>query len=120
MSAKLQIYPEISVVTTKKFAVSSLAHTDGFSASLEKVCHVCTLPAIKPDLFFVLSRVPPVFALHFVEGLPDNDVTIYTFNFKGKRYSVTTVIQYNQHLKHFVTWVCQSDGRYLKSHHIMG
>ncbi|GLD75450.1 SUMO-specific isopeptidase USPL1 isoform X1, partial [Lates japonicus] len=58
----------------------------------------------------VNTSVPPVFVLHFVEGLPDNDVRIYTFNFKGKRYSVTMVIQYNHQLKHFVTWICNSDG----------
>lgn len=51
--------------------------------------------------------------LHFVEGLPDSDVRIYTFTFKGKRYSVTTVIQYNLQLKHFVTWIRNSDGTFL-------
>lgn len=75
-------------------------------------CNVCR--KMNQSRTLMLERVPPVFALHFVEGLPDNDVTIYTFNFKGKRYSVTTVIQYNQHLKHFVTWVCQSDGSWLE------
>ncbi|XP_008275563.1 SUMO-specific isopeptidase USPL1 isoform X2 [Stegastes partitus] len=62
----------------------------------------------------MLESMPPVFALHFVEGLPDNDVSIYAFNFKGKRYSVTTVIQYNHQLKHFVTWVCKTDGSWLE------
>lgn len=62
----------------------------------------------------MLESVPPVFVLHFVEGLPDDDVRLYTFNFKGRRYSVTTVIQYDQQLKHFVTWVCQSDGSWLE------
>lgn len=62
----------------------------------------------------MLENVPPVFELHFVEGLPDNDVKIYTFTFKGKRYSVTTVIQYNHQLKHFVTWIRNSDGSWLE------
>ena len=62
-----------------------------------------------------LYRVPPVFALHFVEGLPDNDVSMYTFNFKGKCYSVTTVIQYSQQLKHFVAWIYNGDGTYFKT-----
>lgn len=53
-----------------------------------------------------------MFALHFVEGLPDNDMRNYAFSFKGMSYSVTTVIQYDQQLKHFVTWICHSDGRY--------
>ncbi|XP_071767895.2 SUMO-specific isopeptidase USPL1 [Centroberyx gerrardi] len=62
----------------------------------------------------VLERVPPVFALHFVEGLPDSDVRIYSFNFQGKRYSVSMVIQYDQHLKHFVTWIQKPDGSWLE------
>lgn len=62
----------------------------------------------------MLESVPPVFALHFVEGLPDNDVSIYNFTFKEKRYSVTTVIQYNHQLKHFVTWICNVDGSWLE------
>lgn len=62
----------------------------------------------------VLESLPPVFALHFVEGLPNNDVSTYTFNFKGRNYSVTTVIQYKSHLKHFVTWTCSADGSWLE------
>ncbi|XP_029029094.1 SUMO-specific isopeptidase USPL1 [Betta splendens] len=62
----------------------------------------------------ILEKVPPVFVLHFVEGLPDNDVKIYTFGFKGRRYSITTVIQYKHDLKHFVTWVSNSDGSWLE------
>lgn len=62
----------------------------------------------------MLESVPPVFALHFVEGLPDNNVSMYNFSFKEKRYSVTTVIQYNRQLKHFVTWICNADGSWLE------
>lgn len=61
-----------------------------------------------------------MFVMHFVEGLPDNDVRIYTFTFEGKRYSVTTVIQYKQELRHFVTWICNCDGRYFKADSFMG
>ncbi|XP_037604242.1 SUMO-specific isopeptidase USPL1 isoform X3 [Sebastes umbrosus] len=75
-------------------------------------CNVCRQKNQRRTM--VLESVPPVFALHFVEGLPDNDVRIYTFTFKGKRYSVTTVIQYNHQLKHFVTWICNSDGSWLE------
>ncbi len=63
----------------------------------------------------VLFRLPPVFVLHFVDGLPNNDVRMYTFTFEGKRHSVTTVIQYDQQRKHFVTWICNSDGRLFES-----
>ncbi|KAK5858602.1 hypothetical protein PBY51_002731 [Eleginops maclovinus] len=75
-------------------------------------CNVCCHKNQRRTL--ILESVPPVFGLHFVEGLPDNDVTIYTFSFKGKRYSITTVIQYNRQLKHFVTWICNSDGSWLE------
>ncbi|KAM4620480.1 SUMO-specific isopeptidase USPL1 [Polymixia lowei] len=71
-------------------------------------CNVCCMK--NQTRTMVLERVPLVLALHFVEGLPDNDVRIYSFNFQGKRYSVTTVIQYDQRLKHFVTWIRKSDG----------
>ncbi|XP_070773619.1 SUMO-specific isopeptidase USPL1 [Enoplosus armatus] len=75
-------------------------------------CNVCCKKNQRRTM--LLERVPPVFPLHFVDGLPDHDVRIYAFTFKGKRYSVTTVIQYNHQLKHFVTWVCNSDGSWLE------
>lgn len=75
-------------------------------------CNVCCKTNQRRTM--VLERVPPVFQLHFVEGLPDNDVRLYTFTFNGKRYSITTVIQYIHQLKHFVTWVCNSDGSWLE------
>ncbi|XP_033995871.1 SUMO-specific isopeptidase USPL1 isoform X2 [Trematomus bernacchii] len=75
-------------------------------------CNVCCQKNQRRTL--ILESVAPVFGLHFVEGLPDNDVSIYTFSFKGKRYSITTVIQYNHQLKHFVTWICDSDGSWLE------
>ncbi|XP_015235592.1 PREDICTED: SUMO-specific isopeptidase USPL1 [Cyprinodon variegatus] len=62
----------------------------------------------------LLESLPPVFALHFVEGLPDSDIRKYTFSFKGKCYFVSTVIQYNHQLKHFVTWINNEDGSWLE------
>ncbi|KAM6984011.1 SUMO-specific isopeptidase USPL1 [Tautogolabrus adspersus] len=75
-------------------------------------CNVCGKK--KQRRTMLLESLPPVFALHFVEGLPDNDVGVYTFTFKGKRYSVSTVIQYKQTLKHFVTWIHNFDGSWLE------
>ncbi|TMS14143.1 SUMO-specific isopeptidase USPL1 [Larimichthys crocea] len=75
-------------------------------------CNVCYKNNQRRTM--MLDSVPPVFQLHFVEGLPDSDVRIYSFTFKGKCYSVTTVIQYNQQLKHFVTWIGNSDGSWLE------
>ncbi|XP_036380850.1 SUMO-specific isopeptidase USPL1 [Megalops cyprinoides] len=62
----------------------------------------------------LLERVSPVFALHFVEGLPQNDVTVYSFDFQGNHHVVSTVIQYDKHLKHFVTWVRDASGSWLE------
>lgn len=58
----------------------------------------------------MLESLPPVLALHFVEGLPNNDLQNYSFNSHGKNYSVTTVIQYNRQLEHFVTWIHEANG----------
>uniref|UniRef100_H3BW28 USP domain-containing protein n=1 Tax=Tetraodon nigroviridis TaxID=99883 RepID=H3BW28_TETNG len=57
-----------------------------------------------------LESVPPVFGLHFVQGLPSNDTGNYSFTFNRNHYSISTVIQYKHHLKHFVTWICHSNG----------
>nr|XP_019952716.1 PREDICTED: SUMO-specific isopeptidase USPL1 isoform X1 [Paralichthys olivaceus] len=75
-------------------------------------CNVCCRKNQKRTM--ILENVSPVFMLHFVEGLPDSDIRMYTFTFKGRRYSVTTVIQYDQRLKHFVTWMSRSDGSWLE------
>lgn len=62
----------------------------------------------------VLQEVSPVFALHFVEGLPDNNIQVYSFSFNKKHYTVTAVIQYNSLFKHFVTWAHRSDGSWVE------
>lgn len=62
----------------------------------------------------VLQGVPPVFALHFVQGLPDNNIQAYSFSFNKKHYSVSAVIQYRCQHKHFVTWIHQSDGLWVE------
>ncbi|XP_050976869.1 SUMO-specific isopeptidase USPL1 isoform X1 [Labeo rohita] len=62
----------------------------------------------------VLEKLSSVFALHFVEGLPRKDLSKYSFEFQGIHYNVSTVIQYNKHLKHFATWIRQSNGSWLE------
>uniref|UniRef100_W5LVR4 Ubiquitin specific peptidase like 1 n=1 Tax=Lepisosteus oculatus TaxID=7918 RepID=W5LVR4_LEPOC len=62
----------------------------------------------------VLERVPPVFMLHFVEGLPHNDMNAYAFDFQEMQYAVCAVIQYDQLVKHFVTWLHNEDGTWLE------
>ncbi|XP_074527644.1 SUMO-specific isopeptidase USPL1 isoform X2 [Halichoeres trimaculatus] len=75
-------------------------------------CNVCSKKNQRRTM--ILESLSPVFALHFVEGLPDNDIGVYTFTFKGKHYQVTTIIQYKQQLKHFVTWVRNPDGSWVE------
>ncbi|XP_041088648.1 SUMO-specific isopeptidase USPL1 isoform X2 [Polyodon spathula] len=62
----------------------------------------------------VLERISSVFMLHFVEGLPHNDVNAYSFDFQGKLYKVSTVIQYSEDPKHFVSWISNTDGSWLE------
>ncbi|CAM4729585.1 unnamed protein product [Leuciscus chuanchicus] len=63
----------------------------------------------------VLERLSPVFALHFVEGLPRKDLSKYSFEFQDVHYNVSTVIQYKKHLQHFVTWMHdQSNGLWVE------
>lgn len=62
----------------------------------------------------VLQGVPPVFALHFVQGLPDNNIQAYSFSFNKKHYSVSAIIQYSCQYKHFVTWIHQSNGSWVE------
>lgn len=75
-------------------------------------CNMCRKTNQRRSM--MLERVPPVFVLHFADGLPNSDVRMYNFTFKGKRHSVTTVIQYDQQLKHFVSWVSNPDGSWLE------
>lgn len=62
----------------------------------------------------VLQGVPPVFALHFVKGLPDNNLQTYNFTFNERHYSVSAIIQYSSQREHFVTWVHRSDGSWVE------
>ncbi|XP_076876515.1 SUMO-specific isopeptidase USPL1 [Brachyhypopomus gauderio] len=62
----------------------------------------------------VFQKVSSVLALHFVEGLPRKDVSRYSFQFQGTHYDITTIIQYNRELEHFVTWILQPDGLWLE------
>ncbi|XP_038618012.1 SUMO-specific isopeptidase USPL1 isoform X2 [Tachyglossus aculeatus] len=68
----------------------------------------------------VLEEVSSVFMLHFVEGLPSNDLQLYSFHFEGSFYQITGVIQYQVLKKHFVTWTLNSDGTWLKCDDLNG
>lgn len=63
-------------------------------------------------LAFLSHRVSPIFMLHFVEGLPRDDLQHYSFHFEGCLYQITSVIQYQAN-NHFITWILDADGECL-------
>ncbi|XP_003913775.2 SUMO-specific isopeptidase USPL1 isoform X1 [Papio anubis] len=67
----------------------------------------------------VLETVSPIFMLHFVEGLPQNDLQHYTFHFEGCPYQITSVIQYRAN-NHFITWILDADGSWLECDDLKG
>ncbi|XP_064838547.1 SUMO-specific isopeptidase USPL1 [Oncorhynchus masou masou] len=74
----------------------------------------CKCNKMKQARMLVLERLSPVFVLHFAEGLPDNDLSAYSFTFQQQRYSITTVLQYDQPLNHLVSWIRIPDGSWLE------
>ncbi|XP_020852787.1 SUMO-specific isopeptidase USPL1 [Phascolarctos cinereus] len=68
----------------------------------------------------VLEKVSSVFMLHFVEGLPCNDLQFYSFHFEGFFYQITCVIQYQMNEKHFISWILNSDGTWLECDDLKG
>ncbi|XP_012601973.2 SUMO-specific isopeptidase USPL1 [Microcebus murinus] len=67
----------------------------------------------------VLEKVSPLFMLHFVEGLPQNDLQRYAFHFEGCLYQITSVIQYQAN-NHFITWSLDADGSWLECDDLKG
>uniref|UniRef100_A0A6J0TB09 SUMO-specific isopeptidase USPL1 isoform X2 n=1 Tax=Pogona vitticeps TaxID=103695 RepID=A0A6J0TB09_9SAUR len=77
----------------------------------------------------VLENVSSVLMMHFVEGLPHNDLAAYSFRFRGYSYQIKAVVQYQESEKHFITWVLNSEtwlecddlkGSYCKRHKSFG
>ncbi|KAK9402372.1 SUMO-specific isopeptidase USPL1 [Crotalus adamanteus] len=62
----------------------------------------------------VLEKISSVLMMHFVEGLPHNNLMAYSFQFQEYSYQVTAVVQY-QKAQHFITWILTSDGIWLES-----
>uniref|UniRef100_A0A8C7H5I0 USP domain-containing protein n=1 Tax=Oncorhynchus kisutch TaxID=8019 RepID=A0A8C7H5I0_ONCKI len=82
------------------------------NAANQSRCSKCN--KMKQARMLVLERLSPVFVLHFAEGLPDNDLSAYSFTFQQQRYSITTVLQYDQPLDHLVSWIRIPDGSWLE------
>ncbi|NWI14530.1 USPL1 isopeptidase, partial [Crypturellus soui] len=68
----------------------------------------------------ILEKVPPIFMLHFVEGLPHNNLKNYSFQFEGDSYQITSVVQYQSVKKHFITWCLNPDGSWLECDDLKG
>ncbi|XP_066115013.1 SUMO-specific isopeptidase USPL1 isoform X3 [Saccopteryx bilineata] len=67
----------------------------------------------------VLKKVSSIFMLHFVEGLPHNDLQCYSFHFESCLYQITSVIQYHAN-NHFITWILDADGSWLECDDLKG
>ncbi|XP_032075395.1 SUMO-specific isopeptidase USPL1 isoform X2 [Thamnophis elegans] len=67
----------------------------------------------------VLEKISSVLMVHFVEGLPHNNLMAYSFQFQEYSYQVTAVVQY-QKAKHFITWILTSDGIWLECDDLKG
>uniref|UniRef100_A0A8C5S8P4 Ubiquitin specific peptidase like 1 n=1 Tax=Laticauda laticaudata TaxID=8630 RepID=A0A8C5S8P4_LATLA len=67
----------------------------------------------------VLEKISSVLMVHFVEGLPHNNLLAYSFQFQEYSYRVTAVVQY-QKAKHFITWILASDGIWLECDDLKG
>ncbi|XP_076157261.1 SUMO-specific isopeptidase USPL1 isoform X1 [Alosa pseudoharengus] len=59
------------------------------------------------------ERVPPVFAVHFADGFPQNDVTACSFGYADAQYAATVVIQHKASEDLFISWSRQTDGSWI-------
>ncbi|XP_054996557.1 SUMO-specific isopeptidase USPL1 [Sorex araneus] len=80
----------------------------------------CNNCSSKPQIRkMVLENLSSIFMLHFVEGLPQNDLQCYSFHFEGCLYQITAVIQYQAN-NHFITWILGADGSWLECDDLKG
>uniref|UniRef100_A0A8B9F3M1 Ubiquitin specific peptidase like 1 n=1 Tax=Amazona collaria TaxID=241587 RepID=A0A8B9F3M1_9PSIT len=68
----------------------------------------------------ILETVPSILMLHFVEGLPHNNLENYSFQFEENTYEITSVVQYQTDKQHFITWSLNSDGSWLECDDLKG
>ncbi|NXT01761.1 USPL1 isopeptidase, partial [Jacana jacana] len=68
----------------------------------------------------ILEKVPSVLMLHFVEGLPHNNLKEYSFRFEEDTYQITSIVQYQTDKKHFITWSLNPDGTWLECDDLKG
>uniref|UniRef100_A0A8C5TCC8 Ubiquitin specific peptidase like 1 n=1 Tax=Malurus cyaneus samueli TaxID=2593467 RepID=A0A8C5TCC8_9PASS len=68
----------------------------------------------------ILEKVPSILMLHFVEGLPHNNLEKYSFQFEEDTYQITTIVQYQTDKKHFISWSLNPDGTWLECDDLKG
>ncbi|NWX43805.1 USPL1 isopeptidase, partial [Steatornis caripensis] len=68
----------------------------------------------------ILEKVPSILMLHFVEGLPHNNLKNYSFQFEDDTYQITSIVQYQTDKKHFITWSLNPDGTWLECDDLKG
>ncbi|NXK97328.1 USPL1 isopeptidase, partial [Formicarius rufipectus] len=68
----------------------------------------------------ILEKVPSILMLHFVEGLPHNNLKKYSFQFEEDTYQITSVVQYLGDKKHFIAWSLNPDGTWLECDDLKG
>ncbi|XP_025019948.1 SUMO-specific isopeptidase USPL1 isoform X2 [Python bivittatus] len=68
----------------------------------------------------VLEKISSILMMHFVEGLPHNNLMAYSFQFQEYSYQVTAVVQYQEKAKHFITWILTSNGMWLECDDLKG
>ncbi|XP_074005000.1 SUMO-specific isopeptidase USPL1 isoform X2 [Numenius arquata] len=68
----------------------------------------------------ILEKVPSILMLHFVEGLPHNNLKDYSFQFEEDTYQITSIVQYQTDKKHFITWSLNPDGTWLECDDLKG
>ncbi|KFZ47796.1 SUMO-specific isopeptidase USPL1, partial [Antrostomus carolinensis] len=68
----------------------------------------------------ILEKVPSILMLHFVEGLPHNNLKNYSFRFEEDTYQITSIVQYQTDKKHFIAWSLNPEGTWLECDDLKG
>ncbi|NXL61176.1 USPL1 isopeptidase, partial [Chordeiles acutipennis] len=68
----------------------------------------------------ILEKVPSILMLHFVEGLPHNNLKNYSFQFEEDTYQITSIVQYQTDKKHFIAWSLNPEGTWLECDDLKG
>ncbi|NXC03342.1 USPL1 isopeptidase, partial [Orthonyx spaldingii] len=68
----------------------------------------------------ILEKVPSILMLHFVEGLPHNNLEKYSFQFEEDTYKIASIVQYQTEKKHFISWSLNPDGTWLECDDLKG